>query len=44
LVLDGGKFRRRNIIKVGLEDKLKEVQVSAMLRDLLDVPGFKTVV
>jgi hypothetical protein len=33
------EVRRMNIMKAVLVDLLKEVQVSALLRDLIDVPG-----
>jgi hypothetical protein len=39
-----GEVRRRNIMKAGLVDWLKEVRVSVMLRDLLGVPGSAAVV
>ena len=39
-----GEVRRRNIMKAGLVDWLKEVRVYVMLRDLLGVPGSAAVV
>jgi hypothetical protein len=39
-----GEVRRMNIMKAGLVDWLKEVQVSVMLRDLLGIPDSTAVV
>jgi hypothetical protein len=38
------KLEEENIIKARLKDWLREVQVLALLRNLLGVPGFATVV
>jgi hypothetical protein len=38
------KVRRRNIMKAGLVDWLKELRVSVRLRDLFGVPGSAAVV